>query len=141
MSKINKDSFSKVLSEMQDIFSVKNKKYGNSVENSIDKYGYVSSLTRIHDKFSRFEYLVLNGEKGTDDESIYDTLIDMANYCIMTAIHLKASEKENDEKIEANKKPNCFENYYEAADRELCNFCRFERTCIMNSASKDTRDL
>lgn len=79
----------KALSKMGDVFAAKNKKYGNSFEISLDKYGIIAALTRISDKFNRFENLIINNDKGTDDESLLDTLLDMANYCVMTAIYLK----------------------------------------------------
>lgn len=38
---------------------------------------------RLSDKFNRLENLMLNGECEITDESIKDTLIDLANYAIM----------------------------------------------------------
>lgn len=89
MSKVNEVEMRKALSKMGDVFAVKNKKYGNSFEISLDKYGIIAALTRISDKFNRVENLIINNDKGTDDESLLDTLLDMANYCVMTAIYLK----------------------------------------------------
>lgn len=89
MSKVNEVEMRKALSKMGDVFVVKNKKYGNSFEISLDKYGIIAALTRISDKFNRVENLIINNDKGTDDESLLDTLLDMANYCVMTAIYLK----------------------------------------------------
>ena len=87
-NKINEKDVRDTLQNMGDVFAIKNKNYGNSVEVSLDKYGLIASLTRISDKFNRFENLVLNGDRGTDDEVMEDTLIDMANYCVMTAVYL-----------------------------------------------------
>lgn len=50
---------------------------------SVRKYGKISALTRISDKFNRLENLILNGECEIKDESIKDTLMDLANYAIM----------------------------------------------------------
>ena len=61
----------------------------NMFEVSVDKYGMIAALTRISDKFNRIENLILTGDNGTDDEAITDTLIDMANYCVMTAVYMK----------------------------------------------------
>ena len=72
------------------VYEQKNKKYGDSFGISIHKYGLISALTRISDKFNRLEQLILNHEDGSDtDERLEDTLLDMANYCIMTAMELK----------------------------------------------------
>ena len=89
--KINEEDVKTLLKEMGDIFAIKNKKYGNSFEISLDKYGVIAALTRISDKFNRIENLILSHDKGTNDETVVDTLIDMANYCVMTAVYIKNS--------------------------------------------------
>lgn len=98
MSKVNENDIKKHLSDMLSTFIVKNKNYGNSFEISLDKYGIIAALTRISDKFNRIETLILNHNNGTHDESIADTLIDLANYCVMTAVYMKNSGGENDGK-------------------------------------------
>lgn len=57
--------------------------YGDSFGISVRKYGKISAMTRISDKFNRLENLILNGECEIKDESIKDTLVDLANYAIM----------------------------------------------------------
>lgn len=94
-NKVNKHDFREVLQKMGDIFAIKNEKYGNSFEVSVDKYGMIAALTRISDKFNRIENLILNGDKGTDDETVMDTLIDMANYCVLTAVYMKNAGGKN----------------------------------------------
>ena len=93
--KVNEKDVKDILQKMGDIFAVKNEKYGSSFEVSVDKYGMIAALTRISDKFNRIENLFLNGDKGTDDETVIDTLIDMANYCVMTAVYMKNAGGEN----------------------------------------------
>jgi len=66
----------------------KNKSYGNSVSKTYDEYGMVSFLVRIADKLSRANSLALNNQKE-NDEKLEDTLLDMANYCILAVIELK----------------------------------------------------
>ena len=89
MSKINEAEVRKALGQMGQTFVVKNKNYGNSFETSLDKYGMIAALTRISDKFNRAENLILTNSVGTNDESLIDTLFDMANYCMMTAVYIK----------------------------------------------------
>lgn len=89
MSKVNEKSFRETLVNMDKTFVVKNQRYGNSFEISLDKYGIIAALTRISDKFNRAENLILNNDVGTDDETLLDTLIDMASYCAMTATYIK----------------------------------------------------
>lgn len=92
--KINAKDVEAILKNMLETFIVKNGNYGSSVEISLDKYGMIAALTRISDKFNRAENLILNNKNGTADESLYDTLIDMANYCVMTAAYMKNTKHE-----------------------------------------------
>lgn len=96
--KVNEQDVRNILQKMGDIFAVKNEKYGNSFEVSVDKYGMIAALTRISDKFNRIENLILTCDNGTDDEAITDTLIDMANYCVMTAVYMKNAGGKGDGK-------------------------------------------
>lgn len=95
MSKVNEKDVRNVLTIMGDVFAAKNQKYGNSFEVSLDKYGMIAALTRISDKFNRAENLILTNDAGTDDESLTDTLLDMANYCVMTAVYIKNGGAKN----------------------------------------------
>lgn len=40
-------------------------------------------LVRLHDKLNRVTNLMLKGNQKVSDESIEDTLLDLANYCLM----------------------------------------------------------
>lgn len=92
MVKITYEKLSELLNSELETFKIKNKMYGNSFEQSLDKYGLIAGLTRISDKFNRLENLILKKSNGTSDERLSDTLIDLANYCNMLAIYIKASE-------------------------------------------------
>lgn len=69
-------------------YEKKNKDYGNSFSISVNKYGIIAALTRISDKFNRLENLILTKEQHVKDESLQDTLLDLASYCIMTAMEI-----------------------------------------------------
>lgn len=73
-------------------YKVKNQKYGNSFDISVEKYGLISALTRMSDKWNRIENLILTHDDGTDDESLKDSLMDLANYCNMTVLILESGE-------------------------------------------------
>ena len=77
---------------LNNINATKNKKYGDSFSITVQKYGIIAALTRLSDKWQRFETLILTKDAGTPDESIRDTLLDMANYCIMTVMELDQKE-------------------------------------------------
>ena len=52
----------------------------------------VSAVTRITDKTNRLQSLCVNQQK-VKDESIKDTLMDLANYAIMTLIEMESVEE------------------------------------------------
>ena len=93
MSKL--DLYTEILGDMRQTYVAKNKDYGDSFGISIEKYGLISALTRISDKFNRIESLILKDDRQVLDEKLEDTLLDLANYCIMTVIELKFEPKEN----------------------------------------------
>ena len=79
--------FSRIARELSNLYERKNTDYGDSFGRSVEKYGLISALTRISDKFNRLESLILNGEHTeVNDESLDDTLKDLAAYCIMTVV-------------------------------------------------------
>ena len=80
---------------LSSLYELKNKKYGDSFGKSIRKRGFVSAIVRMEDKWNRLDNLVTMKEDGSDtDESLQDTLLDLANYCLMTVMELNhAKEK------------------------------------------------
>ena len=70
-------------------YQEKNKDYGDSFGISVKKYGLVSALTRMSDKFNRVENLIINKKVEVLDEKLSDTLIDLATYCLMTVVELE----------------------------------------------------
>lgn len=60
----------------------KNSDYGDSFSNVRNKYPN-AILIRLNDKLSRLETLMGGKVQQVSDESIRDTLLDMANYCLI----------------------------------------------------------
>ena len=77
---------------MHKTYVSKNKDYGNSFERTHKEIGSRASLGRIADKFYRLQNIILNDEQLVEDETVKDTLIDMANYAIMFAMELEEEE-------------------------------------------------
>lgn len=76
-------------------YSRKNADYGNSFGKSVERYGLISALTRMSDKWNRLETLILNGgNRLVNDESLIDTLMDLATYCLMTVMEIEGGEKD-----------------------------------------------
>jgi len=81
-----------ICNSLNDLYKRKNTDYGDSFGKQFEEYGIVSSAIRIEDKFNRFKNLIKN-EAKVKDETIEDTLLDLANYAIMTLVELKWREK------------------------------------------------
>jgi len=75
----------------------KNNDYGNSFDKSIDKYGVIAALVRMSDKWERLNNLLLHTKSEVTDESIEDTLIDLASYSVMLTLYLKNNKNNNNE--------------------------------------------
>lgn len=72
----------------------KNQAYGDSFTESVDKFGKTVIAVRLSDKFNRICNLIKHGELKENDESLEDTLLDMAGYSILGLKWLK--EHKND---------------------------------------------
>ena len=84
-SKALANQFKGITEEMLQTYIRKNHDYGDSFNKSLDKFGIIASVVRMNDKMERIESL-MNKESLVKDESIKDTLLDMANYAIMTVM-------------------------------------------------------
>lgn len=67
----------------------KNQAYGDSFAKSIDKYGLSVIGVRLSDKYNRIEHLITNHKLKENDESLEDTLLDMAGYSILALKYLE----------------------------------------------------
>ena len=76
--------------ELHETYKAKNADYGDSFALVRGKYPN-AILIRLNDKLNRLETLV-NGGKQHVDESIDDTLLDLANYCIMELVERKIND-------------------------------------------------
>lgn len=70
-------------------FKNKNLAYADSFGKQFEKYGPISALVRMSDKFSRIEALSTGTTNNVKDESLEDTLMDMTCYCLMMIYELR----------------------------------------------------
>ncbi len=70
------------------IYEEKNKMYGNSFTELYEELGPVSAVTQILHKSNRLKALV----KTNNIDAIKDTLIDLANYSMMTLKEIEDRE-------------------------------------------------
>lgn len=85
--------FMDITINMAKTYAAKNHDYDNSFEQSCDKFGIIASVVRLGDKMNRIESLTTK-EAEIKEESIKDTLLDLANYAIMTVMWLNQQPKE-----------------------------------------------
>ena len=83
--------FGNILKDMITLYAKKNHDYGNAFEKGLDFIGPKYALSRLFDKVNRFATFSNNEEFLVKDESVEDTLIDLANYSIMTIIAMRKS--------------------------------------------------
>lgn len=64
------------------------KQVGNFIQ--VEGVTEIGFFTRMSDKFSRIGSFITKGVLMVKDESVEDTLIDLANYCILFAGYLRS---------------------------------------------------
>jgi hypothetical protein len=74
----------KIQIEALDVFTKKNKDYGDSFAT----YGTIGVLVRIGDKISRYVSVSKSGVNLVKDETLRDTLLDLHNYSAMALMLL-----------------------------------------------------
>lgn len=85
--------FKKYTDDLAETLLAKNKDYGNSFDKTLEKYGLIALAIRLDDKLSRLASLIKSGTQEVKDESLKDTLQDIAGYAILGMRYLDAHEK------------------------------------------------
>ena len=80
---------------LNDLYARKNADYGDSFHLSFVEEGMAMARIRLGDKLNRFKALSKSGEQRVQDESMKDTLLDLANYAIMTVLEIEYTEEQN----------------------------------------------
>jgi len=82
-----------ICEKLNQIYTAKNKDYGDSFSEGYKEYGLNMPAIRIEDKLRRFKQLIKQ-DAEVKNESIIDTLLDLANYSIMTIIEIENGNKD-----------------------------------------------
>ena len=82
------DRLEKLMAEMLGIYKAKNKDYGDSFSESFEEFGLIAPVVRMNDKMNRIKSLTQSEGRQVKDESLRDSLVDLANYAMMTVIEL-----------------------------------------------------
>ena len=79
---------------LNELYAKKNHDYGDSFHTTFEEEGMAMARIRLSDKLNRFKSLSRQeNEQRVTDESIKDTLLDLANYAIMTVLEMEEAEK------------------------------------------------
>lgn len=84
--------FQQITERMAEVYAAKNHDYGNSFGESVQEFGLIAAAVRMNDKMKRiksFAKLCPEAMK-VKGESIEDTLLDLANYAVMTLVELRS---------------------------------------------------
>lgn len=89
----NIDYHQSICDELNVLYTKKNHDYGDSFHDTYTKFGPVVSAIRLTDKYNRFCNLLKSEVKSLEDEmmvdeSLRDTLMDLANYAVMTVMEI-----------------------------------------------------
>lgn len=87
--------FTELTQKMIEVQSKKGRDYGeeNDGLRNLRRRGPVGVVMRMGDKLSRLESLVGKRNPDVEDESIEDTLIDLANYSLLLIILMRDEAK------------------------------------------------
>lgn len=80
-----------LMEEMHRTYVDKNQDYGNSFSKAYEEFGSIAGLVQIGHKYNRLKNII-TGDKldlKVEDESLSDTLLDLANYSILLLMEIE----------------------------------------------------
>ena len=83
-----------ICKQLNQTYQEKNADYGDSFSETYQKLGIISAVTRISDKTNRLISLAgkPEAERMVKDETLRDTLIDLAGYAVLTLLEMEVIE-------------------------------------------------
>lgn len=82
------NEYQQIINKLYKIYVDKNHDYGNSFDDTCDEFGLIAPVIRMNDKIKRCKSVLKNNDFKVN-ESLEDTISDLANYCIMTLMWMK----------------------------------------------------
>lgn len=76
-----------LLQGLHEQFLRKNHDYGDSFHATFQEFGILASIVRMSDKWGRIKSLSKQSRQ-VEDETLRDTLLDLANYAVMTVMEM-----------------------------------------------------
>ena len=94
MVKTRLERHAEICEELHKLYVKKNHDYGDSFHISFAEEGMAMPRIRLSDKLNRFKTLTRPDKQNlVSNESLRDTLIDLANYAIMTVLELEGHDE------------------------------------------------
>lgn len=87
------DRLEKLTEQLIETYKAKNNDYGDSFADSYREFGITSAVVRMNDKMNRIKSLSKGEERQVKDESLRDSLMDLANYALMTVIEIENEQE------------------------------------------------
>ena len=83
-----------ICKQLNQTYQEKNADYGDSFSETFKKLGIISAVTRISDKTNRLISLAgkSEAERMVKDETLRDTLIDLAGYAVLTLLEMEEAK-------------------------------------------------
>lgn len=88
------DKLKDLTNEILKIYREKNADYGDSFSKSYKEFGIIAPVVRMSDKMERIKQLSKGEDIKVKDESLKDTLKDLANYALMLVIEMDLEKEE-----------------------------------------------
>ena len=89
------ERFKQLTGEMAALYARKNKDYGDSFTEMFKEWGPMYPMSRMQEKLKRATQILRSGEAQVTEEKVTDTLLDLANYALMTIMELKEGNGES----------------------------------------------
>ena len=86
------ERFKQLTGVMVALYARKNKDYGDSFTEMYREWGSMYPMSRMQEKLRRATQILRSGEAQVTEEKVTDTLLDLANYALMTIMELKESK-------------------------------------------------
>lgn len=93
-----------IMNKNLELYKKKNADYGNSFAEVYKELGFESGLVQILHKVNRIKGIYSKGKAEVENESLKDSLVDLANYALMTVVEMELEDKRDSgliEKIES----------------------------------------
>lgn len=86
-------NYDSIVTKLKSMYESKNAAYGDSFALTYQKYGITALLIQLTHKMNRLDTLTRKPDISPADESVKDTLYDLANYAIMGLAEIEKEKK------------------------------------------------